>query len=47
MLEQSFELQLMKEANLLYELMQNVNDEGTENAIREMLVEITKYINKR
>ena len=47
MLEKSFELQLMKEANLLYELMQNVDDDVVENAIIEMLISITKYLNER
>lgn len=46
-MEKTFDLQLQKEMEVLYELLENVNDKEVEDKIIRILVDMVKYLNGR
>ena len=46
-MEKTFELQLEKEMQILYDLLENINDKEIEDKIVRILVDMVRYLNKR
>ena len=46
-MEKTFDLQLQKEMQVLYDLLENINDKEVEDKIIRILADMVRYLNKR
>lgn len=46
-MEKTFDLQLEKEMQVLYDLLENINDKEVEEKIIRILADMVRYLNKR
>lgn len=46
-MEKTFDLQLQKEMEVLYELLENINDKEVEDKIISILADMVRYLSSR